>query len=242
MYHLAICDDEQEALEETEQLLLGYRVQRPQNEFVIERYETPESMLYQMRENGDHPDLIFLDIYLNGRTGIEIAQELRDMGSSCRVVFLTNSREHALEAFGVNAMQYLLKPVSFSVFMAVLDRFFMEKEKEKNQYLLLRTDGRIRRVSFRDIVCCEAQGNQQKLMLADGEELMLRMTLTELYNKMSGRPEFVRVGAAYVINLIHTESLNAKNVEMDTGEKIHLPRGAYATLREHYFDFYCGEE
>ena len=58
-----------------------------------------------------HPDLVLLDVQMPGRTGFEVARELVDRDDTPRVVFVTAYDQHAIEAFEVNAVDYLLKPV-----------------------------------------------------------------------------------------------------------------------------------
>lgn len=92
-----------------------------------------------------------------------------------------------------------------------------------------------------DVMYCEAQGKIQRLHLADHTQCILRMTMAEIYDMLSRYPEFARVGIAYIVNLGHVDNLNAKEIQMDNGKKIYLPRGSYQPLRERYFEYYCGE-
>ena len=188
------------------------------------------------------PDLMLMDIYMPEKLGIEVAKELRDMGNNSIIVFLTTSREHALQAFGVDAAQYLVKPVSEERLFPVLDKFFASAAEERKKYLVLRVNGRIQRVAVSDIIYCEAQGKNQCLYLEDGTQCLLRMTMTEIYEMLSAYQEFVRVGVAFILNMDHIDNLNAKDICLSTGKKIYLPRGAYKTLKEQYFQYYCGEE
>lgn len=54
--------------------------------------------------------------------------------------------------------------------------------------------------------------------------------------------EFVRVGAAYIVNLGYIDSLNARELSLNTGRKIYLPRGTYQSLKKQYLQYYCEEE
>ena len=81
----------------------------------------------------------------------------------------------------------------------------------------------------------------QCLYLADGTQCILRMTMTEIYEQLSQYQEFVRLGVAFIVNLGYIGSLNAKEICMDNGMKIYLPRGTYKGLREQYFSYYCRE-
>ena len=242
MYLIALCDDEEADLDKAESMLKNYQNQHPKQELVIERFSCVEDLLYMVREESFVPDLIFMDIYMPKKMGTDAAKELRNMGNECKLVFLTLSKEHALEAFRVDAAQYLVKPVSEKVLFSLLDRFLQDIAEERKRYLLLRIDGRICRVQLSDIVCCEAQGKTQCLYHANGSQSLLHMTITEIFAMLSDYQEFVKVGAAYIINLEHVESLNAQDVYMDNGKKIYLPRGAYRPLRQQYFQYYCEED
>ena len=107
--------------------------------------------------------------------------------------------------------------------------------------MCLRIDNKIHRIEVHDIVFCEAQKKRQCIWMADGSQYLIRMTMAKIYEKLSDFPEFVRVGVSYAVNLEHVESLNARELNMDNGKRIYLPRGSYASLRESYFGFYCEE-
>ena len=246
-YLIALCDDETAELNKTEELLNAYEKKHPELDFMIERFESAGELLYMVEERNYTPDMIFMDIFMpgpdgrSGCLGMEAAKRLRDMGNRAKLFFLTTSREYALEAFDVDASQYLLKPVAEDKIIAVMDRFVVQIEEERNKYILLKIEGRIARVAVKDIVYCEAQGKIQYMYLADGEEYLLRMTMTELYEMLSDYQEFVRIGAAFITNMEYIDSLNAQDICLTTGRKIYLPRGAYKTLKEQYLRYYCGD-
>lgn len=241
MYQVALCDDERDELEKTQRMLETYEKQMG-CEFMIKWFESAENLLYAVRENHYLPDLVLMDIYMPGKTGVDAARELQNMEIGSRIVFLTTSKEHALEAFRVEAAQYLVKPVTPEELSAVMDRILEDLAEEREKYILLYSDGRLRRVALKDIVWCEAQGKTQSLALMDGGLLKLHMTMKELSPIFSAHSEFVRVGIAYIINLKYVESLSAKDVCMNTGKRIYLPRGAYQPLKKQYLRYYCGEE
>ncbi len=242
MYHIAICDDEIKELEKTERYLKAWLGGHKDYEFRIDRFDNAKKLLEAMEGNEYMPEFLLLDIYMPGKTGIAAAKELRQMGSSSRIIFLTTSTEHALEAFGVDADQYLVKPVTEKELYPVLDKMLEGLEKEQKSYVLFRIDGTNCRVAFKDIVYCEAQGKNQRIHFADGSYGQMRMTMTEIYGMLSAREEFTRVGVSYIVNLDHINSLNGQEISLDTGKSIYLPRGAYQPLRERYFAYYCEEE
>jgi len=248
MYQIALCDDEPAELEKTEKMLNDYEKNHPGPEFITRCFKNTDELLYMVREENYIPDLILLDIYLPGQknspcpSGIDAAKELRSMNYEGNIVFLTTSREYALEAFDVNALQYIVKPVSEEKLVSFLNSLLKNMEEERKKYILLRIEGRLVRVSLNDIVSCEAQGKTQCLYLADGTQCILRMTMAEIYKQLSQYQEFVRIGVAFIVNLGYISSLNAKEVRMDNGRTIYLPRGTYKSLKEQYFSYYCDDK
>ncbi len=240
MYTIALCDDESVQLRNLKSMLAVYQEQRSDCELEIECFRSAEALLGRVLEGDYEPDLFLLDIYLQeDEFGIETAGKLRDMGNKSQIVFITSSMDHALEAYRVQAAQYLVKPVEEEELFVVLDRLLEEKTKEQRRFLVLRANGSVSRVAVDRIVYCEAQGKSQKMYLEDGEELLLHMTMTEIFAKLSDYQEFVKVGASYIVNLEHIASLNAREAVMETEANIRLPRGSYQPLRERYFKYYC---
>ncbi len=239
MYLIALCDDENAELDKTEQILRNYEKEHSEIEFVVERFLNADSLLNKVKQKNYRPDFIFMDIYMSEKSGMDAARELRAMGNNGKIIFLTTSREYALDAFGVEASQYLVKPITEQTLFLVLDRCLKDINEMNRKYLLLRVEGRIQRVAVSDIVCCEAQRKLQYLYLSNDTQFGLRRTMTEIYEMLIGYRQFVRVGVAYIVNLEHVESLSAQEVQMDSGKKIYLPRGSYHPLRERYFNYYC---
>lgn len=242
MYQIALLDDETGELDKTIQVLDRYECAHPEINFSVACFRSAGKLLEQIRDERYAPDLIIMDIYMPDKTGIDAAKELREMGNGCRIIFLTTSTEHAVDAFAVEATQYLVKPISAERMFPILDRIMEENEEVRRRYLLLRVENKIRRVAVNEIVYCEAQGKMQYMYFTDGSHCVLRSTMAEVYDLLSQYHEFVRVGIGYVVNLEHIESLSRQELKMDNGEVLYLPRGSFQPLREKYFGYYCEEE
>lgn len=248
MYLIALCDDELAELEKIEKSLGDYEKKYPGLDFMIRHFENADDLLCLVREESYMPDLIFMDIYMPDRKrnsyplGMEAAKELRNMNYRGKLIFLTTSKEYALEAFDVDAWQYMVKPVSEDKLFLVLDNLRKDIEEEQKKFILLRIEGSLVRVPLNDIVYCEAQGKKQWLYLVNGTRYLLRMTMTEIFELLSHYQEFVKLGVTFIVNLGYIASLNAKEINMDNGIKIYLPRGTYKYLREQYFGYYCREK
>lgn len=245
-YRIALCDDEPAELDKAEELLGAYEKKRTDLDFMIERFESADELLYMIRERKYAPDLIFMDIFMPGSSGeqdslgMKAAKSLRNMGIEAGLFFLTTSKEYALEAFDVEASQYLLKPLSEKKLSEALDRFRKNKEEERKKYIVFKSEGKLVKVAADDIVYCEAQGKEQCLHLSDNTKYMMRMTMTELFDMLSTYPEFVRIGVSYIANLEYVGSISTHEVSIQNGDKVYLPRGTYKAVKEAYFKYYCG--
>lgn len=237
MYQIAICDDEVSELDKVEQILQSYQTPLMQGGFEIRRFADPEELLLQMTTQDYQPDLIFMDIYLPGTTGIEMARKLRDRGNACKIVFLTLSQEHALEAFGVEAFSYLVKPVTREKLLAVLDKVLKRLANELPRYISLMVEDRLLKVEPNDIIYCEAQRKQQCVHLKEGRSIFLRVTMTKLAELLCTHRMFAKLGVSYIVNLEHIEQLGTQMLQIDNGTKIFLPRGSYKELREKFFHY-----
>lgn len=237
MYHFAICDDEQGDRNKTYAFLEQYRRSRKTCDFSIDSFSSVQE-LYHKISSGMRYQLLLLDIYMPNKTGIEVARELRNRGYECLIIFLTTSKEHAVEAFNVDAVQYLIKPIEQARFFTIMDNVVVRIRKEYEGYLALRTNGEIRRVAIRNIMYSESQNHYQRVHLENHEVLQIRMTLAEFYDKVREYYDLVRVGSTFVVNLNYVDSLNAKTMKLTNGKELWLPRGSYSLLKEQYFAFY----
>ena len=115
---IAIVDDIAE-----ERILLRTRLENILNqknvEFHCYEYENGEAFLKASKEHDF--TVLFLDIYMNGANGIEIAREFRNTNKDCLLIFTTTSLDHALEGFKVRAMHYLVKPYTEEELASLID-------------------------------------------------------------------------------------------------------------------------
>lgn len=238
MIRVALCDDEQTEVVKTHKMLIGYGKSHRDTDFDIGIFESAEQLLTKVRE-GYAPDIILMDIYMGtGQTGIDAARELRTMGIRSRIIFLTSSEQHALEAFRVEAAQYLVKPVADAELFSLLDKQLDILDDEKQKYIALEADNKTFRVMVQNIVYCEAQGKRQYLYMADGTQICVRMTMAVLEELFMAYEEIIRIGKWYIINMDHVESLNSQAVQMSNGQILYLSRGAYQSLRKRYITYY----
>lgn len=100
MINIAICDDNMEECKFIRNLLTLYANRFQQYEIDIYEFSAPLELLTYISNKGGF-DILILDIYMPGILGTEVARDLRKLGDDCEIIFITTSREHAIEAFEV---------------------------------------------------------------------------------------------------------------------------------------------
>ena len=116
---ILICDDEREEVGKIQQMLTLYS-EKAMLPFDVESCSTPKEIKEKI-QNSEQFDIIFLDIYIDRLNGIDLARGVRHDNIESKIVFISTSNLHAMEAFDVNAFQYLVKPVSYNKFSHMMD-------------------------------------------------------------------------------------------------------------------------
>lgn len=237
MYQIALCDDEEKELDRIETYLAGYQDKRQTQTYRVRRFTSGEAMVDLIREELYMPDLILLDIFMSGITGMDAAKEMRGMGCSMPIIFLTTSRDHALCAYEVDAIQYLVKPLDQDRFYHAMDSAMSRMRKEQESQIVIKVAGGARQLSPGDILYCESQKNYQILYLA-GAECKVRMTTENLWRLLADFPQFGRCGRSYILNMDHIIAVDREEILMDSGSAIYIPRNKAAEFKKRYFAYY----
>ena len=233
---IAVCDDEQTYLDKTRAMLEQYAAEHDV-EITAEAISNPSALLDSI-EAGERHDIYLLDIYMPGVSGMSVATDLRSKGVRSPIIFLTSSTEHAVEAFGVDATHYLLKPYTQQNFFAAMDKAMQSISAHAEESIVLKIGGEYRNVTVDRIMYCEAAGNYQRLWMKDGDSLLVRMTASELYDLLESFGCFHRCGRAYILNLNHVKKVTANSAVLKTGAERPLPRGTVIPLRNAFFNHF----
>ena len=150
------------------------------------------------------PDLLFLDINMPGRTGFQL---LESLDHAPHVIFVTAYDEHALEAFKVNALDYVMKPVDPERLAAAIGKLPSKSEEGMPQREILRADDQIFLkdgekcwfVTLKDVRYFASEGNYVRVRFSDQKPLVLR-SLNKLEEKLDPLV-FFRANRKHIVNL-----------------------------------------
>lgn len=152
-------------------------------------------------------DLIFLDIQMPGITGVNF---LRSLKNAPKVIFTTAYTEYAVDAFELEAVDYLLKPVTFERFIKAIQKVNPVKENisqahshpaDESDHLFIKVDRRLMRVNHAEILYIEGYGDYLKVHTA-GQTLVTYMTFSKL-EQLLPASRFIRIHRSTMINAAH---------------------------------------
>jgi len=237
MISIAICDDESQELERALSILTKYIQEHPQYEIIVRSFSAPLELLSYVAEHGGF-DVLLLDIYMPGMLGTDAARELRQLGDNGEFIFITTSRDHAIDAFEVDAAQYLIKPYTEMTIFNALDRVMQRINRDRRVIVTLKTSEGMTRLAIRDVVFTETgRNNYQIVHTIQGKKLEVRITATELFNLLSQNKFIVRCGASINLNLKYIRQISKDTITLDTGEHIAYPYRTYQKLKETFLRF-----
>lgn len=163
-------------------------------------------------------DLMFLDIQMPHLTGIDF---LRSLPHKPPTIFTTAYRDFAIEGFELEAIDYLLKPITFDRFFKSVERVLRSRKDSREDFMMIKTEGMNRKVLIQEIVYCESQGNDIKIVLTTNHSILAKNSMTDLESVLSRRG-FLRVHRSFMINSQFVTAFN--NTEIIIGT-YHIPVG-----------------
>jgi DNA-binding LytR/AlgR family response regulator len=168
--------------------------------------------------NKEKVDLLFLDINMPGISGIEF---LKSLTNSPKVIFTTAYRNFAVDAFELDALDYLVKPISFERFLKAINKFLGHSKSEstaeitenhEKDYIILKADKKNYKIKFADILFIESLDNYIKVNTTEFS-IICYESLAAI-EKLLPSSEFVRIHRSFIISLSKVDVFTSAFVEI----------------------------
>jgi two-component system response regulator LytT len=211
MINTIAIDDEPLAL----QLVGGYIRKTPFLN-LLECFDTPLTAMEYMENN--HVQLIFLDIQMPDLSGTAFA---RALNNEAKLIFTTAYEKYALEGFKLDVVDYLLKPFSYEEFLtsAQKARRLIELEKKSftrvesdNDFLFLKSEYKIRRINFNDILYIEGLKDYVKVFLLNEHKPILSISSLKAMETKLPLSKFMRIHRSFIVNLSHIQTIDRSRI------------------------------
>ncbi len=222
--HAAVCEDNPD--EQSKLLAILEKSEIPTETAV---YCCGEDFLREYRQGKF--DLIFMDIYMDGISGVDVVAKLRETGDTVPVAFITTSTDHALESYRLEALKYIEKPLKEKAVLELLQ--FAQLKKEHTTRLLLKKNGRDFSLPFERILYVEQKDHALYLYLTGGETVRVKERMDAIEPQFAGQP-FFRCHKSYLVNLAYVVELDRELMVfvMKEGHNVHIRRESMGKARK----------
>ena len=225
---IAVCDD---VVSEQEQFNEAMRGWDPTRE--AEKYFSGAALLEAAKRTPVF-DIAFIDIYMPGENGVDVAAALKEISPETEIVFVTTSEDHAVSAFSLGALHYLVKPVTTDGIIESFRRL-AELRTRRRETLSFSVGGGLCTVFLSQICSLESGNHVVEISLDDGRYLKTRTPLYELEQKL-GR-NFLKINRGVIVNMDHIERMGTDCCILRTGGELFLAARERNVIRAAYSDY-----
>lgn len=231
MLKVAICDDDLSSLQRYSE-----RLESIANEIGvainISKYANGKELLFDWEDEERRAEVLYLDVRMKGIDGIETAKQLRRMGCMCEIVFLTNSTEHMLDAFDVEAFHYIVKKqTDDSKFDEIFKRLCEKLEHRKKEYITFSCAGENRNILIDSIRYFQVEVRVITVYYGNNEFFEFYSTIGKVENALCAKG-FIRIYRSVLINTAYVKSATPTEVIMLDGTVLPVGRSYWRDLKE----------
>lgn len=235
MYRIAICDDEPQARSVirglTEEILLAEG-----QACEITEYAAPEELFEALRQAPGGCDLVLLDIMFPepDQDGLALARRLREVKLGISIILISASPEYVLEGYGVQAVQYLLKPLEPEKLRSAL-LYDLHNHFSRRALTLPSKQGQLT-VYQQDILYLESRGHSTFVHLLGGQAIPVSQKLSALERQLDSRC-FCSCHKSFCVNLNHAVSLQRYRLTLRGGGGVPVSKTKFTFFRGVFVKF-----
>ncbi|MBR1853525.1 MAG: response regulator transcription factor [Lachnospiraceae bacterium] len=227
--HIMICDDEAAIRTQIKEL-----IRREDAGAVIHEVVSGRELLQSTQM-----DICFLDIQLDaqmeGMNGLETAKQLRQAGWNMPLIFITGIKDYVFDAFEVEALGYLLKPIDEEKFLQVYRRAVAKLENDTSEDpILFSTQKMTYSIKPGQIFYVENDRKKVNLHTAEGV-IVLYASMQEMEKKLG--EGFFRCHRGFLVNMAHIAGYNGDSIRVDNGDTVYLARDKYHVFTRVYAEY-----
>lgn len=238
--YIAVCDDQAEEMDTLKTLF--HQWQEEHHIFFHYKIFQSAAELLDVAKR-ERFSLYLLDVLMPGINGIAAAREIRLFDSVAEIVFLTTTPGFAYESYSVQALQYLLKPITAELLFPLLNQLSLREQKPE-EGLTLKTGVTLVRVPFSQLAYVEVNHKHLYFNLVDGQIREVVSSMKDYEKLLLSRAEFARIHRSYIVNMLQVRELSPAGIRTFSGKNLPVSRLLYSQFQRMYmkFLFEKGEE
>ena len=229
---IAVCDDEQEAVDEISQLVSQILTESGE-EILVSGFLSGEELLC-----GGQYDLIFLDIEMHGIDGIKAAQRLREHDLSAEIVYVTNYEKYALESFAAHPFDFVVKPITKEKLSAVINDFIASRRDNKraSPVIELKSVEGILSLELNSIYAFETSGNRRVTVHTEDRKFEVKGAINEMISLIDPH-RFISPHKSFIINMDYVKSIVNCDIYMSNGLIVPIAQHKLKSFRERFGNY-----
>ena len=200
MIHVALVEDDRNYAESLTEHLRHYEADSGEK-IKITVFEDGEDIATDYKAEYD---IILMDIEMRFMDGMTAAEKIREHDSEVVIIFITNMPQYAIKGYLVDALDYVLKPVSYFAFSQRIDRALVRMKKRDRKYLTIAVKGGMQKIDISQIYYVEVQDHDLIYYTAAGK-FRSKGTMNEVEDAVPSNT-FFRCNRCYLVNLEHVEN------------------------------------
>ncbi len=209
MFKVAVVEDEDIYIKEIQEYFMQFEGETG-NKFCITVYHDGDGLLNSYQGQFD---IIFMDIQMKFVNGMSAAEQIRELDSEVIIIFITNMAQYAVKGYEVDAMDYILKPVTYFTFSQKLQKALNKIKKQPEIFITIPIKGGISKIGISSLLYVESHGHILNYYTQEGM-ISSRARLADV-EEVLGRYGFFRINKGCIVNMKYVDTVLDGNCYME---------------------------
>lgn len=233
LYRVAVCEDQKQMREEMCALCCK-ALEEMNIPYDIMAFSSADQLGETMRGKQERFDLLLLDIQMEGKSGLELAADLRQADNRVDIIFVTGCEEYLRDGYSVQPIQFLLKPVEYAALSGAIRTAW--KLGGSRRHLALQEGARTILLNTQDVRFVESFNHG--ILVHEGKETgFFRITLTEAERSIQPTGCFCRCHNSFLVNMDWVSEITRTKVVLSDGEEIPIGRRYYESAQKTFIRY-----
>ncbi|WP_455715968.1 LytR/AlgR family response regulator transcription factor [Anaerosporobacter sp.] len=229
MIGIGICDTDLIFVENLQRILKEYFGEQFVKYSITTYYCESDLLICNLEEF----DLFFLEVVFDkGNDGIELARKIREQNQTAEIVFITYRLDKAYQAFEVNALRYLPKPLEKEGLIRTLELFLKNRKEKSSKLIILNQGQKFLNIPYSKIVYFETLDRKLKVITTN-KTYIVDNKINEIEQRLEDC-EFFRIHKSYLINLAYVKEHDRSTVTLLNGDVAYISRLKTKQFKEKY--------
>jgi len=232
---IAICEDDRKQQQLLENYITALKLGEP---YEVEKFDSGEDLV-RIYESGQKFSIILLDMQLEELDGIQTAEIIRKYDKDSIIIIITSIIEYAVDGYGVNAYDFILKPVEENKFVKVFRSAIKKIQTENNRTYVIQIRDMTIVLKLSNIVYIES-ARKKINVYCENEQYFSNEKISTVEKNLS-QFGFVRISRYYLVNMAHIKKIGTNDILLSTEEVLNYSKSHQKEIKIRYMNFMMGD-